>query len=93
MLKRQRWQIVMTLVHEEDWMEMISRHPAHGIRRFVMCALDLPHDEVRLEADHSVWVSCAKNWDDHPLGPIQYAHRRQVMRWYEVHVSGTIGST
>lgn len=84
---------LMTLVHEEDWTTMISSHPAYEIKRFVMSALDLHHDEVRVEADHSVWISCAENWDDRPLGPIQYAHRRRVMRWYEVHVTGTIGST
>jgi hypothetical protein len=84
---------LMTLVHEEDWTTMTSSHPADEIKRFVLSALDLRDEEVRVEADHLVWVSCAKNWDDRPLGPIQYNHRRRVMQWYEAHIAGTIRGT
>lgn len=81
---------IARLVNEDDWYEMVESHPTHDINTYVTCALELRRYELRVEHDHSVWISLAPSLDGRLLGPIRHMHRRQLMVWYEIHVASRI---
>lgn len=72
--------------NEDDWKAITINHPTYELRQFVGSALDLPQTDVRVESDHSVWIPDDGPYSRAGMGPIRYAHRRDVVAWYRVHV-------